>query len=263
LRARHYHDFLGARPALGWVEVHSENYFGAGGYDRHVLERVRTAYEVSLHGVGLGLGSAHGFGAAHLEKLAKLVAWIDPVLVSEHLSWGATASRHLNDLLPLPCSTEALALVAGRVEVVQDALRRRILVENISAYVDPGGNEMQEGEFLAELARRTGCGLLLDVNNLYVNQHNLGRDALTQLAALHSVAEIHLAGHLRRGGMLIDHHGDRVADAVWRLYEAALERFGPVPTLIEWDTDIPALEVLLEEAAKAEERLKARYAFSA
>jgi uncharacterized protein (UPF0276 family) len=242
--------------------VHSENYFGAGGYDRHVLERVRADYPVSLHGVGLGLGSARGFSTVHLEKLAALAAWVEPAFVSEHLCWGATASQHLNDLLPLPYSREALELVAGRVEAVQDALRRRILVENVSAYVDPGGGEMPEGEFLAELARRTGCGVLLDVNNLYVNQHNLGRDALAQLELLHSVEEIHVAGHLARGGLLIDHHGDRVAAPVWRLYEAALERFGPVPTLIEWDTDIPALEVLLEEAAKADERLRARHAFT-
>jgi len=191
------------------------------------------------------------------------VGWIEPTFVSEHLCWGASGARHFNDLLPLPCSREALAHVAQRVELIQDALRRRILIENISMYVEPAGGEMQEGEFLAELARRTGCGVLLDVNNLYVNQHNLGRDALTQLAALHSVEEIHLAGHLPRDGLLVDHHGDRVADAVWRLYEAALERFGPVPTLIEWDTDIPPLEVLLEEAAKAAARIKARHALAA
>jgi hypothetical protein len=224
---------------------------------------VRADHAVSLHGVGLGLGSAEGFSAAHLAKLADLAAWIEPVFVSEHLCWSATARRHLNDLLPLPFSREALELVAGRVDLVQDALRRRILVENISAYVDAESNKMQEGEFLAELARRSGCGVLLDVNNLYVNQHNLGRDALAQLQMLHSVEEIHLAGHLARGGLLIDHHGDRVADEVWRLYEAALERFGPVPTLIEWDTDIPALDVLLEEAAKAAARMKARNAFAA
>jgi len=263
LRARNYGEFLGARPAIGWVEVHSENYFGAGGYDRHVLERVRADYAVSLHGVGLGLGSAEGFSATHLAKLAGLVGWIEPSFVSEHLCWGASGARHFNDLFPLPYSREALALVAQRVELIQDALRRRILVENISMYIDPAGGEMQEGDFLAELARRTGCGLLLDVNNLYVNQVNLGRDALAQMEKLHSVEEIHLAGHLARGGLLIDHHGDRVADAVWRLYEAALERFGPVPTLIEWDTDIPALEVLLEEAAKAAARMKARHALAA
>jgi hypothetical protein len=224
---------------------------------------VRADYAVSLHGVGLGLGSAQGFSAVHLARLADVAAWIEPALVSEHLCWGAAGGRHFNDLLPLPYSREALALVAGRVEVIQDALRRRILVENISRYVEPEGGELQEGEFLAELARRTGCGVLLDVNNLYVNQVNLGRDALAQLQALHSVEEIHLAGHLPRGELLIDHHGDRVADAVWRLYEAALERFGPVPTLIEWDTDIPPLEVLLEEAAKAAARIKARHVLPA
>jgi uncharacterized protein len=261
LRAAHYRQFLEARPAIGWVEVHSENFFGEGGYDRHVLEHVRADYPVSLHGVGLGLGSAHGLCAAHLEKLARLVAWIDPVLVSEHASWGATASGHLNDLLPLPRSRDALELLASRVEAVQVALRRRILVENVSQYVEVGG-EMAEGEFLAELARRTGCGVLLDVNNLYVNQHNLGRDALTQIAALEAVEEIHLAGHLPQGAMLIDHHGDRVADPVWRLYEAALERFGPLPTLIEWDTGLPALEVLVGEAAKAAARMKARGALA-
>ena len=243
--------------------MHSENYFGAGGYDRHVLERVRQDYAVSLHGVGLGLGSATDFSATHLARLADLAAWIDPVFVSEHLCWAAAGGRYFNDLLPLPYSREALALMASRVELVQDALRRRILIENISAYVEPEGGEMQEGEFLAELARRTGCGLLLDVNNLYVNQHNLGRDALAQIETLHSVEEIHLAGHLPRGELLIDHHGDRVAEDVWQLYEAALARFGPLPTLIEWDTDIPPLEVLLEEAAKAAARMKARDALAA
>jgi uncharacterized protein len=253
LRAAHYREFLEARPAISWIEVHSENYFGAGGYDRHVLERVRADYPVSLHGVGLGLGSMEGFSPAHLEKLAALVEAIDPALVSEHLSWGATAAQHLNDLLPLPYSAEALALVAQRVERVQDSLRRRILVENISAYSDAGG-EIAEGEFFAELVRRTGCGVLLDVNNLYVNWMNLGRPPLDTMRALPrgSVGEIHLAGHMRRGDLLIDHHGDRVARPVWDLYEAALERFGALPVLIEWDTDIPPLPVLLEEAMKAD-----------
>jgi uncharacterized protein (UPF0276 family) len=254
LRAAHYREFLEARPALGWVEVHSENYFGPGGYDRHVLERVRRDYPVGLHGVGLGLGSVQGFSTAHLRKLVDLAARIEPALVSEHLSWSAVQGRVFNDLLPLPYSGEALALVARRVELVQEALRRPILVENVSAYLEPEGGEMAEGEFLAELARRTGCGILLDVNNLYVNQANLKRDALKTIASLHrgAVQEIHLAGHFRRGELLIDHHGDRVAQPVWKLYEVALERFGPVPTLIEWDTDIPPLVVLLEEAKKAD-----------
>jgi uncharacterized protein (UPF0276 family) len=265
LRARHYGDFLGARPAIGWVEVHSENYFGAGGYDRNVLEQVRAGYPVSLHGVGLGIGSASDFSARHIARLADLAAWIEPVFVSEHLCWSAVEGRYFNDLLPLPYSRQALALVAARVEVVQDALRRRILVENISAYVEVEGSEMQEGEFLAELARRTGCGVLLDVNNLYVNEVNHGRNALETMNCIpaESVAEMHLAGHLARGALLIDHHGDRVADAVWRLYEAALERFGPVPTLIEWDTDIPPLAVLLDEAAKAAACMDAPHALPA
>jgi uncharacterized protein (UPF0276 family) len=255
----HYREFLDARPALGWVEVHSENYFGAGGYDRHVLERVRRDYAVSLHGVGLGLGSAADFSAVHLANLAELAAWIGPVFVSEHLCWGAAQGRHFNDLLPLPHSREALELVATRVQIVQDALRRPILVENVSAYVEAEGSEMPEGEFLAELARRSGCGVLLDVNNLYVNQVNLGREALDMVRALpvDCVKELHLAGHFARGELLIDHHGDRVADAVWQLYGAALDRFGPIPTLIEWDTDIPSLDVLLEEANKACDALSA------
>jgi uncharacterized protein (UPF0276 family) len=259
LRAAHYREFLEARPALGWVEVHSENYFGAGGYDRHILERVRRDYAVSLHGVGLGLGSAGDFSAGHLARLADLTAWVEPALVSEHLCWGAAQGRYFNDLLPLPHSREALNLVVNRIQLVQDALRRPILVENISAYLQPESSEMPEAEFLAELARRTDCGVLLDVNNLYVNQVNLGRDALQTIRALPAecVREIHLAGHLARGELLIDHHGARVADAVWQLYDAALERFGPVPTLIEWDTDPPALEVLLEEAGKARHALLA------
>lgn len=244
------------------MEVHAENYFGAGGFDREVLERVRSDFAVSLHGVGLGLGSVEGFSTGHLQKTVELAARIEPVFVSEHLCWTATRMRQFNDLLPLPYSEEALRLVAGRVDLAQHALRRRILIENISVYVDAGG-DIPEGEFIAELARRTGCGVLLDVNNLYVNQHNIGSDALAQMHALDAVDEIHLAGHSTRGSLLVDHHGDRVADPVWALYEAALERFGPVPTLIEWDTDVPPLAVLLEEAAKARLRLEARHAVTA
>jgi uncharacterized protein (UPF0276 family) len=265
LRAAHYPQFLGGRPQVGWVEVHSENYFGAGGRDRHVLESVRCDYAVSLHGVGLGIGSAEGYSAGHAQKLRALVEWVEPAFVSEHLCWGAAASRHFNDLLPLPHTEEALALVAGRVARLQDLLRCRILVENISSYLEPGPGEMTEGEFLAALARRSGCGLLLDINNLYVNQVNLGRDAAAQMRALdpESVEEIHLAGYTEGAHCLIDTHGARVSDAVWRLYEAALERFGPVPTLIEWDTDVPALHVLLDEAAKAQARMDSLHAIAA
>ncbi len=259
LRAPHYRDFLESRPAVGWIEVHSENYFGDGGYDRYVLERVRADYPLSLHGVGLGLGSVEGFDERHLAKLERLVDATEPVLVSEHLCWGAAAGQHFNDLLPLAYTPEALRLVAERVLRVQEALGRRILVENISTYLELGASEMGEGEFIAELVRRTGCGVLLDVNNLFVTEVNHGADAAATMRAIPagSVEEIHLAGHLVTEHCLIDHHGDRVADPVWRLYDAALERFGPVPSLIEWDTDIPELGVLLAEAANARTRIEA------
>jgi uncharacterized protein (UPF0276 family) len=266
LRARHYADFMGgAQPAAGWLEVHSENYFGAGGRERAVLDSLRRDYPVSLHGVGLGLGSVEGYSARHEDRLCTLVDWVEPEFVSEHLCWGAAAGRHFNDLLPLAYSREALGLVAARVARLQDRLGRRILVENVSCYLEPAPNEMSEGEFLAALARRSGCGLLLDVNNLYVNQVNLGRDALAQMRALdpESVCEIHLAGYFEGEQLLIDTHGARVADPVWRLYEAALGRFGPVATLIEWDTDVPPLEVLLDEAAKAQARLDSPRALAA
>ena len=265
LRARHYREFLDARPPAAWLEVHSENYFGAGGLDRHVLERVRADYPLSLHGVGLGLGSAEGWSDAHLERLAALVERIDPAFVSEHLCWNAVSDRNFNDLLPLPCTDEALRLVRDRVERVQERLGRRILVENVSTYVGRAAGELPEGEFIAKLARQTGCGVLLDVNNLYVNQVNRGSSALEAMRAIprSCVEEIHLAGHLVTPRGLIDHHGDCVAEPVWRLYEAALERFGPVPTLIEWDTEVPGLEVLLEEAAKAGARMEALDALAA
>jgi uncharacterized protein (UPF0276 family) len=219
-----------------------------------VLQVLRRDYPVSLHGVGLGLGSAEGFSERHLERVRNLAARIEPVFVSEHLSWGALRDRQLNDLLPVTLNHDVLDLVCERVGRMQDVLRRQILLENVSAYVRFYGDAMSEAEFLAELARRTGCGVLLDVNNLYVNQCNHGEDALAAIASLPagSVGEIHLAGHLAAPHAVIDHHGAEVAPPVWELYRAALERFGRVPALIEWDTEIPALDVLLAEAAKAD-----------
>ena len=254
LRAAHYRSFMESSPRVGWLEVHSENYFGAGGYDLHVLEHVRRDYPLSLHGVGLSLGSADGLRAQHLAKLKNLVARVDPLLVSEHLCWGALGERHFNDLLPLPYTDEALTLLVARVDQVQTALGRSILVENVSSYLQYRDSAIPELEFVAELARRSGCGILLDVNNLYVNSVNHGFDALAAMHALpqSSIQEIHLAGHTQTGDCLIDDHGSRVIDAVWSLYEAAHARFGPLRTLIEWDTQIPDLEVLLDEARKVE-----------
>ena len=254
LRAPHYREFLARRPKVGWLEVHTENYLARSGFDWHVLQQLRRDYPVSLHGVGLGLGSARGFSDDHLERVAAVVEAIDPILVSEHLSWGAAHDRHLNDLLPLTLDHAMLDLLAERVERVQQRLGRQILLENVSSYVRFRDDAMSEAQFMAALARRTGCGLLLDVNNLYVNQCNHGEDALDALAAIApgSVGEIHLAGHLATPEMLIDHHGAAVAQPVWELYRAALARFGSLPTLIEWDTDIPPLDELLAEARKAE-----------
>ena len=254
LRSVHYRDFLEGRPDVGWLEVHSENYFGEGGYDLYVLRRVRADYPVSLHGVGLALGSFEGDAARHVSRLRRLADAIEPVFVSEHLCWGRALGRHFNDLLPLPYTEEALSLMVARVQELQDSLRRRVLVENVSTYLEFRASGMSEGEFLGELARRSGCGVLLDVNNLYVNQRNHGSDARAAVDAIpaEAVAEIHLAGHLVAERCLIDTHGERVAEPVWSLYDAALERFGPVPALIEWDTDIPPIETLLAEARRAE-----------
>lgn len=253
LRAPHYRQFIEQRPRVGWLEVHSENYLDEGGWDWHVLEQLRRDYPVSLHGVGLGLGSARGFSEAHLARVRTLVKRVEPVLVSEHLSWGAVADRQLNDLLPLMLDRAALALMCARVDQLQEVLGRQVLLENVSTYVRFHADAMSEAEFLAALAARTGCGLLLDINNLYVNQCNHGEDALAAMQAIAPgvVGEMHLAGHLVTPQAVIDHHGDRVAEPVWRLYAAALQRFGAVPTLIEWDTDLPALDVLLAEADRA------------
>ncbi len=255
LRVPHYRQFLEQRPRVGWLEVHTENYLGQSGWDWQVLQQLRRDYPISLHGVGLGLGSARGFSDLHLERVRALVERADPFLVSEHLSWGAVHDRNLNDLLPLCLDQAALNLLSERVEQVQERLGRRILLENVSSYVRFRDDAMSEAEFMAALAKRTGCGLLLDVNNLYVNQCNHGEDALAALAAIApgSVGEIHLGGHLATPQALIDHHGAAVAPPVWELYRAALARFGSLPTLIEWDTDIPPLDELLGEARKAED----------
>lgn len=253
LRAPHYRDFLTTAPAVDWLEVHTENYLGAGGWDVHVLTSLAERYPISLHGVGLGLGSVHGFSVAHLHKVAELVRRLSPALVSEHLCWGATAQQTLNDLLPLPYSESALQLLSERVLHMQDVLQRRLLIENLSSYVNFKHSTMTESDFLNELVARTGCGLLLDVNNFYVNQLNHGADAHTAIHALNldAVGEIHLAGHFVGDGVVIDHHGDTVADAVWELYRSVIERTGMVSTLIEWDTDIPALDILVAQADKA------------
>lgn len=262
LRARHYREFLDSHPQADWLEVHSENYFGDGGYDLHVLEHVRARYPISLHGVALSLGSADGVREGHLARLKRLVDRIEPALVSEHLCWAALGPRHFNDLLPLPYTRAALDQVVSHVSEVQEFLRRPILIENVSSYLQFRASEMSEFVFLAELAKRSGCGILLDVNNVFVNSVNHGFDPERALLEIPMtlVGEIHLAGHCAAGASLVDDHGSRVVPRVWSLYETACRRFGPVPALIEWDTSIPPLEVLLDEAAIAARLSQVAYA---
>jgi len=264
LRHAHYGELLESRPALDFVEVHSENFFAEGGASRAVLADVRAQYPVSLHGVGLSLGAAAGLDAWHLDRLARLVEAIDPVNVSDHASFARAPLHdggpvaHANDLLPIAFTHASLAIMVSNVAEVQDRLRRPLLVENLSAYVSWSDQEMDEPAFFNALTRQTGCGLLLDVNNLVVNALNDGLepvraacDWIDRLDAA-SVGEIHLAGYCDLGDIVIDDHGSRVHASVWEVYRHAVHRFGPVPTLIEWDTDVPALAVLLEEAGKAE-----------
>ena len=253
LRTPHYQALLAQRPRLAFLEVHSENFFCEGGQPLRYLERFREDYAVSAHGVGLSLGSADPLDAAHLKKLKRLVDWLDPMLVSEHLCWVGVNGRFLNDLLPLPYTQEALHHVVSRVQQVQDYLGRQILVENVSSYLEFADSTIPEWEFVSAVAKHAGCRLLLDVNNIHVNATNHGFDPIAYINAIEigSVGEIHLAGFQDTGEILIDTHGSAVSDEVWKLYAHAIRRPGPVPTLIEWDTDIPALDVLLGEAHKA------------
>ena len=264
-RQPHYAALIEAPPpSLGFVEVHSENFFADGGAALAVLHSLRERYPLSLHGVGLALGSAAGVDAWHLERLARLVQRIEPALVSDHACFARAPwpsggpVLHGSDLLPLAFTEAALGILVGNVTQVQERLRRPIAVENLSAYLAFEDDRIGEAQFLAELARRSGCGLLLDLNNLMVNALNadvadaLG-DCMRFVDALDpsSIAEIHLAGHDRSGDVIIDDHGSRVSESVWALYRHTIERLGPVPTLIEWDTALPALDVLLDEATRA------------
>jgi uncharacterized protein (UPF0276 family) len=254
LRAPHYAQVLERRPDLALLEVHSENFFAAGGASLAWLERFRGIYPLSFHGVGLSLGSSEAVDATHLTKLAALVERFEPALVSEHVCWSSAAGRHSNDLLPLPYTEEALDNFASHVDAVQERLRRPILVENVSSYMRFSHSTIPEWQFVAEVARRTGCGVLLDVNNIWVNSRNHGFDPMEFLAAIDpgTVGEIHLAGFEAQGEILIDTHSRPVTADVWSLFRAAIDRLGPRPTIIEWDADIPALDVLLAEASNAD-----------
>lgn len=263
LRSPHVAEVLATRPTLPWLEVHPENYLG-GGPAVAALHAVRQEYPLSFHAVGLSVGSADGVDRRHLARIKGLVDRFEPALVSEHLAWSQTGGAFLNHLLPLPYTEESLAAVCRNVDAVQTTLGRRILIENPSGYLRFAASTIPEAEFLGELASRTGCGLLCDVNNVYVTARNLGLDPVAYLAALPraAVEEIHLAGHSTNDAdgrtLLIDDHGSPVASPVWTLYGLALGRFGALPTLVEWDTALPPLETLLGEARQADTQLMAR-----
>ena len=263
LRAPHLAEVVARRPAVPWFEVHPENFMG-GGSAIAALSSIRHDTQISLHGVGLSLGSSEGLDARHLARLRSLVLRLDPVLVSEHLSWSISSGTYLNDLLPLPLTEEALSVVSRNIAQAQDTLGRRLLIENPSRYLGWRHSTIAEAEFLTELVRRSGCGILCDVNNLFVTEHNCGAGATEWLAGVPAAAvgEIHLAGHARNaidggGEMLIDDHGDHVAEAVWQLFADAAQRFPDAPALIEWDSNIPPFSVLAAEARLADERRSA------
>jgi uncharacterized protein (UPF0276 family) len=259
LKPEHTRSILETGPDIGWFEIHAENYMGEGGPPHHYLSAIRARYPVSLHGVGLSIGGSAPLDREHLGRLKALIARYQPALFSEHLAWSSHDNVYLNDLLPLPYTTETLDRVCEHIDEVQETLGRRMLLENPSTYVVFAGAAMTEIEFLREIVRRTGCALLLDVNNVFVQSVNHGFDASAFIDEfpIEHVGEIHLGGHAADSDddgapLLIDDHGRQVADPVWALYAHALARSGPKPTLIEWDNDVPRWDVLFGEAKRAD-----------
>lgn len=265
LRTNHYTEFLEKKPSVAWVEVHSENYFCDGGKPLKILEKIRASYPVSLHGVSLSLGSVDDLNWQHLKQLRDLINYINPCLVSDHMSWSSINGQHLHDLLPLPYTEEALNHIVTRIQTVQDFLNRQILIENISSYVQFTSSSIPEQEFLREVALKSGCGILLDINNIYVSATNLGFNPESYFSAIPSnlVQELHLAGFstcmINDREVLVDSHNRPVVPAVWDLYRKAIEVLGRKPTIIEWDSDLPPLETLCLEAYRAEKIMRETY----
>ena len=268
-KPQHYAEILSGPGPVGWLEIHAENYMGDGGRPLAQLRALAERFPISVHGVGLSIGGEGRLDAAHLGRLKHLLGWLNPASFSEHLAWSTHDSAFLNDLLPLPYTRDTLARVVAHIDEVQDTLGRQILLENPSSYLAFSESTWDEPDFLREIARRTGCGLLLDVNNVFVSATNLGftPQAYIDNFALEQVGEIHLGGHDKDeddhgAPLLIDSHGREVADPVWALLDHTLARSGPKPLLIEWDTNVPDWPVLCEEARRAEEAL-ARLAVAA
>lgn len=264
LKAQHYQTILDNKPDIAWFECHPENYMGEGGLPHYFLRNIAEHYPLSMHGVGLSLGSSDGIDHDHLQALSALVKHYQPAQVSEHLAWSHWNAHYLNDLLPLPYTDVFLNLVCANIQRVQEALQQTILVENPSAYLGFADTTMSETAFLRAITKQTDCGLLLDINNVHVSAHNLGYDAYEYIDhyPLDAVGEIHLAGHaensLKNGSvLLIDDHGSSVKDEVWKLFEYTLKKLKrPVPVLLEWDTNVPELNSLLDEAKRAEQYLE-------
>jgi len=258
LRSRHYQDILRNKPAVNWFEVLSDNYLMAGGQALHYLGKIRENYPVTLHGVGMSLGSADPLNKEYLSRLKKLADWIRPAHISDHLAWVSINGHYLHDLIPLLYTEPVLKHVANRVNQVQDFLGQPLVIENPSSYLGFKESTIPEWEFIQNLVDKTDCYLLLDINNIYVSAVNHGFDAETYLNAIpiNRVKEIHLAGYENMGKYLFDTHGYRVHPPVWTLYQKALKRLGAVPTLIEWDTDIPTFDILMDEASKAESEIE-------
>lgn len=266
LKHEHVQNILADPSPLGFFEVHAENYMGAGGPPHRVLERIRSEFPVSLHGVCMSIGGSAPLNQAHLDRFKALVDRYEPAMVSEHLAWSTHETTYYNDLLPLPYNAKTLNHVSAHIDEVQNKIGRRILLENPSAYLELVGSTMAETEFLQEVVKRTGCGLLLDVNNVFVSATNHGTSALDYLKnfPLSHVGEIHLAGHKEQSDdegelLLIDSHDGPVSDAVWKLYEIVIRRTGAIPTLVEWDSDIPDWPILRREAVAAQNILNRDY----
>jgi len=258
LRTPHFPVVLGDRPDIPWFEALIDNYMGDGGLPVKNLERVRNDYPVTFHGVGMSIGSSDPLNMDYLKRLKSLVDRFEPARISDHLCWVSVEGDYLHDLLPLPYIEEATRHVIERIQQVQDFLGRRILIENVSSYMNYKISEMQEWEFIQHIVEKSGCDILLDINNVHVSASNHNFDANDFLKGIlvDRVKEFHLAGYEDKGTHLLDTHGEPVHDPVWTLYEQALERFGPVPTLIEWDNNLPTFEILHAEAKKAEQRMK-------
>lgn len=259
LKPQHYKDILETLPDVGWFEVHAENYLGSGGAPLHFLEKIRNHYELSVHGVGLSIGSSQGLDETHLSRVADMVKRFQPASFSEHLAWSTHDNQFYSDLLPVPYNKEVEDVVCDHIDQLQTRLGRRMLLENPSNYLLMENSTQDETQMLNNIVQRTGCGLLLDVNNVFISAHNCGYDAINYISALplDAVGEIHLAGHATDTAMpneplLIDTHDREVADPVWKLYEKTLKLAGPKPTLIEWDASVPDWSVFLQELQQAD-----------